>query len=74
MERELLSKLLVVSKQLLAMKVGEDSVERVMKSVDDIAAWYMPSEWIDQPKREEVSQEDYWQQVEKVLAANGNNN
>lgn len=74
MERELLAKLLVVSKQLLAMKVNEDSVERVMRTVDDIAAYYMPGEWVNQPNREELSPEEYWQRVEKVLEASGNNN
>lgn len=73
MERDLLSKLVVVLKRLLALKIKEDAVERVMKGVDDAAACYMPGDWIGQPQRVELSEQEYWQQVEQVLSANGNN-
>lgn len=74
MERELLAKLVVATKQLLAMKLSEDSVERVVKKIDELAACYMPADWINQPKRDEITEQEYWQQVEKVLATNGNVN
>jgi hypothetical protein len=67
MERELLAKLVVATKQLLAMKLKEDSVERVVKKVDELAAGYMPVDWIGQPEIVEVDPiEQFEKQVEML--------
>ena len=72
-ERELLAKCVATLKRLLATKYNEDVIERVLDAVDKAAAYYMPWDWIDQPKREQVSEEEYWANVEKVLSSHGNN-
>lgn len=57
-------------KRLLALKINEDHIEKVLQSTDDVAACYMPVDWIGQPERVEISEEQYWQQVEQALANN----
>ena len=65
--RELLAKLLATQRCLLAGKYEEDKVSGVLKNVDDVAAGYMPGDWVDQP--EPVDPEKAIRDVEKQLAA-----
>lgn len=59
-------------RQLVAFKVDSDKIEKVMATVDRVAACYMPGEWIGQPEISEVDPiEAFERQVESMY---GNNN
>lgn len=67
-ERELLAKLLAVSRCLLAGKYDEDKVAKVLANADMIAAGYMPGDWVDQPERKpEASIEEAQAKLEARL-------
>lgn len=72
MERELLAKVVVSIKQLVATKYKDEAVQQVMKKLDQIAACYMPGDWIGQPQQSELSEQEYWQRIEQVLSGNHN--
>lgn len=72
-ERELFAKLVVLIKQLLAIKYKPEDAGKILKACDDIAGSEMPWEWIGQPQI--VSGSDTIANFEATVAGlYGNNN
>lgn len=64
-EREMLAQLVGLVRMLLAGKYSEENVEKVLKHADQVAACYMPPDWVDQPEVKQMSIEE----TEAMLAA-----
>lgn len=64
-EREMLANLVALVRILLAGKYDEKNVESVLKHADQMAAAYMPPDWVDQPERKPQTIND----IEAALAA-----
>lgn len=73
-EQQILTVIASSLKQLVAMKVSADSVEKVLSIVDKAAGYYMPPEWIHRPVVEDDSSNSIEQALEIAKALYGNNN